>query len=334
MKHYAVIILNWNGADDTIDCLRSIFESETEAIPIIVDNGSTDGSVDAILDYIEGGGYKLAEGSLDELIKKPPEPKECKSILIKGTENLGFAGGCNLGLRLAQACKLDLCVFLNNDTLVGVRALSKLVGRLRVDKSYFATLPLLTIHGTGRVWNCGGVISRLGFRRYHYSDTPINSVPADSEIRCSFFTGCCFAVRTSEFAARGGFSERFFFGEEDFELALWMRDHGLRALCLTESVVHHKVSSSVTRAAAGVQASKVFVHYLNRFTHMRLRLGTVLWMFWLMGYVPYVAMLLLRRKILSLTQLPSFLGSLIARAWRRSTVTRDDFETIMRGGVW
>ena len=101
-------------------------------------------------------------------------------------------------------------------------------------------------------------------------------------------------MRTDDFASRGGFSERFFFGEEDFELALWMRERGLAGLCLTSAVVRHKVSASFNAAAGAHASRKVFVYYLNRFIHMRLRIGRWPWLLWSAAYLPYVVILLWR----------------------------------------
>jgi GT2 family glycosyltransferase len=228
-----------------------------------------------------------------------------------------------------MAC--DVTVFLNNDTVVEADALDCIVARLIGDPACYACLPMLTVHGSDRIWNCGGVVYPIGVRRYHLAGLPRAEGARRGEIACSFFTGCCFAVRTADFTARGGFSERFFFGEEDFELALWMRDRGLSAVCLTTAVVQHKVSAAFKAAAGPRQNARVFIYYLNRFVHMRLRFGTVRWWCWLAAYLPYVAVLLWRSGGWSPGELTAFLRLLVQRARSMDRVTRDDFEAVMAG---
>lgn len=334
MDKFPVIILNWNGADDTIECVRSILRSDPRALPVVVDNGSADDSVARMMEAFSGDHLDVACGSVEEMNGRAALALQASVVLVRGRENLGFAGGCNLGLRLVSAWGMVTSVFLNNDTVVEHAALTGLVEHLVSDPRWFATLPQLTVHGTDRIWNCGGRISSLGFRRYFFAGAPRAETTLPPEIVCSFFTGCCFAVRTSEFMARGGFSESFFFGEEDFELSLWMKDNKLKALCLTDRIVHHKVSASSTRAAGKRQASKVYVHYLNRFIHMRHRFGRFRWTLWLMLYLPYVVALFVVKKVIPAGEIPSYLGSVLRRAARSDAVTREDFESIMKVAPW
>jgi len=304
---YAVVVVNWNGAADTLACIESIAAGGNHAHVIVVDNGSTDGSL-AVL--------RAAPGDVR---------------LVPTGENLGFAGGANAGLRVAQAAGFDAVVFLNNDTIVEGDALDRLVARLHGTPAVWACVPMLLVHATDRIWNCGGEVHPWGWRRYFLAGQPRGAGAARGEIRCSFFTGCCVAVRTRDFAGRGGFSERFFFGEEDFELALWMRAQRLAAVCLTSAVVRHKVSASFTAAAGASASRKVFIYYLNRFIHMRLRLGAWRWRLWVAAYLPYVLLLLWRSGTVAATALPSFARRLLAHARRLDGVTRADFEAVMAG---
>ncbi len=332
----AVILVNWNGADDTLACLRSLGLGEPVADAaepplqlIVVDNGSTDGSLPRLVAAIEALGVVPARLTRAEAVAGPLPAAPV--WLVDAGENLGFAAGCNAGLRLAQAAGCETTCFLNNDTVVERDALPHLVGRLLADSRCFATLPMITVHGTDRIWNCGGEVWPVGLRRYHLAGRPRQEGSRRGEIRCSFFTGCCFVVRTAEFVARGGFSERFFFGEEDFELGLWMRGHGLHAVCVTAAVVQHKVSASFGRASGPRAAARAFIYYLNRFIHMRLRLGPGRWRLWLAAYLPYLALVLWRSGAVPLRELPAFVSRLLARAGSMDGVARADFEAVMAG---
>jgi GT2 family glycosyltransferase len=332
----AVIVLNWNGADDTLECLRSLRDGGDPCRVVVVDNGSRDGSAGRIA-------AELAELGVPCVRCTPTAPPPALAPaaadgfavwLLEAGENLGFAAGCNAGLRVAQALGCGLVAFLNNDTVVEPGALGRLVARLEAEPGCFATLPMITVHGRDRIWNCGGTLWRIGLRRYHLAGRPRAEGARRGEIRCSFFTGCCFVTRTAAFAARGGFSERFFFGEEDFELALWLQAQGGHAVCLPSAVVQHKVSAALgaaSAAAADPRRARVAVHYLNRFIHMRLRLGRWRWRLWCAAYLPYVALLLWRSGTLAAPALPGFVRRLLARAGTMDRVSRSDFEAVMAG---
>jgi GT2 family glycosyltransferase len=338
----AVVIVNWNGAEDTLACLRSVLGLDAEdgaaggdLRVIVIDNGSTDGSLERLPAGLAAWGVRFEVGTL-ATAAQAPVPATPVWLLAAG-ENLGFAAGCNAGLRAAARAGCEATCFLNNDTVVEGEALQRLVQRLASDARCFATLPMITVHGSDRIWNCGGRLWLVGLRRYHLAGRPRAEGARRGEIRCSFFTGCCVVVRTAEFSARGGFSERFFFGEEDFELGLWMREHGRHAVCVTAAVVQHKVSASF-EAASGARvgarsshSSRAFVYYLNRFIHMRLRLGPWRWRFWSAAYLPYIALLLWRSGTVPVPGLPTFARRLLARAATMDGVARADFEAVMAG---
>lgn len=330
MLPFAVVIINWNAAADTIACIESIFMSEANAIAVVIDNGSMDGSIAAIKKWSTNFGISFIDCEIDELNNYSNMHLTLpRVILVRAGQNLGFARGANLGLRAVQNLKLDEVVFLNNDTVVGENALSRLISILRKDPSIFASIPQIKIHGSNRIWNCGGKISRFGYRRYFYAGAATEDVDLPKVLDCTFFTGCCFAVKTHQFAARGGFTERFFFGEEDFELCLWMLDYNKRAVVLTEAIVEHKVSSSFKRVSQ-YDSSRAYIYYLNRLIHMRLRLGLALWLLWLLLYLPYILQLIPRTTDARLTDLPSFTLRLIADSIHYDEVDRSKFMSVMR----
>jgi GT2 family glycosyltransferase len=330
----AVVLLNWNGADDTLACLRSILdggggENGGDWLAIVVDNGSTDGSLERIAAGLAAWGVACERLPLSAATQPPAAGS--RVWLLAAGENLGFAAGCNAGLRAAAVARRETVCFLNSDTVVERGALPALQQRLGRDARCFATLPMITLHGSDHIWNCGGEVWPVGLRRYHMAGRLRQEGAQRGEIRCSFFTGCCFVVRTAAFRARGGFSERFFFGEEDFELGLWMREQGLHAVCVTAAVVQHKVSASFEAASGARAGARAFVYYLNRFIHMRLRFGRWRWWLWSAAYLPYVALLLWRSGAVPAGKLPAFGRRLLARAATMDSVARADFEAVMAG---
>lgn len=332
---YGVILLNWNGAQDTIECVESILNNNQYAFIIIVDNDSKDDSIANIINWSERSSIKLLAIDADKNLLDMLDVINLYNILLyKSNKNLGFSKGCNLGLHLATILNIKSIVMLNNDTVVNKDALKGLITYLDNNINIFAVIPKINYYHSNKIWNCGGTISRFGFRKYNYSDVDETQVVIPKVIECSFFTGCCFAVRTDEFNARDGFTEKFFFGEEDFELSLWMKDNKKKAVCLTEYSIEHKVSASIKKASSQHSPSKVFIHYLNRFIHMRLRFGTTIWILWLFLYVPYIMILLTKNKILSFFECKAFIVSLLRMSKEKNSVTHDDFQSIMRSRPW
>jgi GT2 family glycosyltransferase len=146
-----VVILNWNGWQDTIECLESVSRLNYANYCVIVcDNGSTNGSLDRITSWANG--EVLAECANPELqhltvphVAKPLpflrlEPTDKisttrrneKLLLVQAGSNLGFAGGSNVGLRLALgAGDMDYAWLLNNDTVVDPDSLTAMIERMR-----------------------------------------------------------------------------------------------------------------------------------------------------------------------------------------------------------
>ena len=103
----AVILLNWNGLDDTIECVHSLLEQDYPDFHIfVVDNGSL---VDP-----------------EAAIGKFP-----RTTLIKTGDNYGFCRGNNIAIDAAWRLRCKYCWILNNDTVVESDALSILVGFLK-----------------------------------------------------------------------------------------------------------------------------------------------------------------------------------------------------------
>jgi len=151
-----IIILNWNGWKDTIECLESVFSLHYFKYQVIVcDNDSTDGSMEYIKKWATG---RINSDSnnigmyTNVSVEKPIEymeynhtkgekggnigENEAPLILINTGSNLGFAGGNNVGIRFALAKNdFDYIWLLNNDTVVKFDALSHLVNRMEEEDS-------------------------------------------------------------------------------------------------------------------------------------------------------------------------------------------------------
>jgi len=149
-----ILILNWNGWRDTIECLESVFRNDYPNYKVIVcDNNSSDDSVKKITNWAEGKIYvDLPDCNTLKYFSTPPvskpikfvyyekeeaekggsiEDKDSKLILIQTGDNLGFAGGNNVGVRYALLKNNFAYIWmLNNDTVIRPDALTKMVDRM------------------------------------------------------------------------------------------------------------------------------------------------------------------------------------------------------------
>ncbi|WP_374386078.1 glycosyltransferase family 2 protein [Sandaracinobacter sp.] len=147
-----VVLVNYKGAADTLECLESLLRSDIPLRVAVVDNASADGSDRRIIDWASGQQpYTPPEGPLGALSSPPldkPVPMEVLDAaealahapgarlltLIRSDENLGFAGGNNLGLRhLLKDPAIEAVWLLNNDTVVEPAAARSLLAQIRAD---------------------------------------------------------------------------------------------------------------------------------------------------------------------------------------------------------
>jgi GT2 family glycosyltransferase len=303
------VILNWNGGEDTVKCLQSLsLQTLKPARIVVVDNGSTDDSLARI------GEWKDVH-------------------VIASSDNLGFAAGSNLGIRYALGAGADLVFLLNNDTVLEPGALAHLVDFMTAHPEHVACTGQIRYLGRPVVWNCGGDLTWFGSRRYLFGESPVSVVPQTGWRPITFITGAAMLVRTSTFATHGLFTERFFFGEEDYEFSQRLKRAGLRVACVFEAVIHHKVGSSIDRAAPSRALGRYYVYYLNRFIDMRSYYPRPIWWVWRMASLVFVIPRLKVSRGFSWSA-----AWLLARRLLRDSATldgvpRERFEVATRSGL-
>ena len=215
----SVVIVNWNGAEHLDECLSSLetqtLAAETEVI--VVDNGSTDGSAELLERY-------------RHLVR-----------IIPNGSNLGFAAGCNQGIRAAEG---EFIALLNNDTCVEPTWLEDLVRAIRQAPDIgCCTSKVLSYYDRRVLDNAGHVLFADGLTRGRGRLEPDRGqFEQVEEVFC--FSGCAALLRRSMLDDVGLFDEHFFTYCEDADLGFRARLRGWRCLYVPTAVVYHKFSAS------------------------------------------------------------------------------------------
>lgn len=228
----AVILVNYNGWKDTLECLDSLSQADDSDFKVyICDNGSPDGSVKKIESYIQ----KAVSGWKERM------------VLLDAQKNLGFAGGCNLAINKALGDGAEYFLLLNNDTIVDRRFIAPLITALDNDPRVGAAGGKIYYYGDREhIWAAGGgFINPFTALSRHFGlnqmDAPLNSKPR----RLDYITGCLLMVRRDVIEKAGLLDEAYFLYYEESDWQMRMKESGYRSLYVPESRIYHKVSASV-----------------------------------------------------------------------------------------
>lgn len=217
MTSILIVVLNWNGLDDTKECVDSLLALNYKNYKIlIVDNGSKDNSA--------------------EELRKIAENNSSKVSFIANTKNLGFAGGVNTGISYVIQNNYDAVALINNDATVDSYWLSNLEKNLKGDTAIVTGLLLRTngktIDSSGDFYSSWGI----GFPRGRGKKT------ADAPTFGPVFgaTGGASLYKTSLFKEIGLFDETFFAYYEDVDISFRAQLAGYKVYYTKDAIAYHK----------------------------------------------------------------------------------------------
>jgi len=328
-----VVILNWNGEPDTLECLQSIRKSVPAGfVPVVVDNGSNPESVERLkreCSLIFGKILFLKEDELSALRGTPRAGfreylGEDSLVFIQNAENLGFAKGNNVGVKFAELVGAEWVMLLNNDTVVSPEVFRELRRFLRNYSSFAAITPQIRYYKPStRIQNCGGDLTYFGRQRYRFANMDASVLPESDFSVVTFVTGCALLFK---YRVTGALTEDFFFGEEDYEFSLRMRKLGLKMACVHGAVVHHKVGTTITRSSRPLGA--ILVYYVNRLTNTRNYYSKIRWHTTRILAYLYLPVLLARKGI-DLRNTLSALRRVESHLRRHRGVARAEFQSLV-----
>ena len=226
----AVILLNYNGYDETVDCVRSLLCSTYDYYAIIiVDNNSPDQS-----------GKKL-----EKLYEENP-----KINVLLNTENKGFSAGNNVGIKYALEKGYDAILLINNDTVVDSDFLQTIVNETR-DFNQFAiyTGKIKYYYNKDLIWYAGGDYSFIKGSAHHFGAMELDDGRFDSRIDVGFICGCCMYMSSKVIERIGLLPEEYFLYSEDLDYSLNARNNNIRLQYIPDAVIYHKVSASSSKTS-------------------------------------------------------------------------------------
>ena len=228
----SIIILNWNGLKYTIKCLESLRKiTYPNYEVIIIDNGSSGNDPDVL------------EERYKDYIR-----------VIRNKENLGFAGGNNVGIRrVLEEGKSSYVLLLNNDTTVEPNFLDELIKTGKEDEKTGVVGGKIHYYDKpDKIWYGGGRINLLTSRTPHEVEDffEVKSV--------NFITGCLMLIKTKVFKEVGLLNEDYFLTVEDWDFSYRVKEK-YNIKITPHAIIYHKVSVST-----GGEKSPFNMYYCHR----------------------------------------------------------------------
>lgn len=277
-----IILLNYNGYKDTIECIDSIKNNikNTKFKIIVVDNKSTDDSV------------KKIEENINEDI-----------ILIRSSVNNGFSAGNNIGIKYAIEHDADYVLLLNNDTIVEEDFLTPIV-EFAEKNSQCGCISSRIYYNLERnkIWYDGGKFNFNICRAEHYRFNETNSnISGINET--GFISGCCMLIPVQVIKKVGLMDERYFLYVEDTEYSLRIKKYGYKLYWDSDHSIFHKVSSSTNKISKMAQFYEIRNRLLLRDTYLNICQKITSMLYNIIFYSYKVATRKFRLKILIKAQL-------------------------------
>jgi GT2 family glycosyltransferase len=309
MQNTWIVVLNWRNGQDTIECLRSIVESRSQLVSgvIICDNASGDESVAKIRDWSTATNIRLPEYAWshgqfvtqhspgDDRINAAP----FEFILIHTGENLGFAGGNNVGLEfLRRHRSFDFAFLLNNDALLTAGAIEEMVGRFSSPDVGMCGCTVVYHHAPETVQAYAGSRFRPVFGRARHigagASVDAPRYQAQTEAELDYIIGAALMISRNCLDRIGLMEERYFLYYEEIDWATRAKRAGYRLAYAPHAVIFHKEGKTIGSSSQKAKRSLLSEHYLVR---SRLIFTSKFYPFFLPTVVLYTAIQMFRHII-------------------------------------
>lgn len=268
----SIIILNWNGWQDTVECLESLYKiTYPNYDVIVVDNGSEDESIKKIKEYAEGKieveskffkydpsnkPIKIIEYSKRESEKGNRKenkinglPSNRKIILIKNDRNYGFAEGNNIAMRYSlYVLNSDYILLLNNDTVVDNNFLEGIVQIAECDGKIGVVGPsIYHYYEKDRIQSMGAKIDFNTGKRKILNLEDLDDKNLGSPVEVDYVSGCALLAKSTLIKQIGNLAPEYFAYCEEVEWCTRAKKIGYNVLCAPKCRIWHKGSESTKK---------------------------------------------------------------------------------------
>jgi GT2 family glycosyltransferase len=256
-SRWVVIIPSFNHADDTINCLQSLYDADDRPEKVIVvDDASTDDAVKTIAAW--AGPSEVPHEILEPTNWRAHENSAKWLTIVASTKNSGFSASCNIGLRYVRDhTRAPFALLLNNDAAVSRSYFRDLAGGLAATGNTGLATGTIYEWDQRTVWYAGGRFNPLRAVAEHFLDVPADNTPRDTGFVC----GCTMLI------SRRVLEEVGFLAEcyspcycEDADYSLNVKAAGFALTYVPNAKAFHRVSSSLGR----VERSPQVIYWFNR----------------------------------------------------------------------
>ncbi len=262
----AIVVLNWNGAKDTVECLESIYQNTYSAFEVVlVDNGSKVDSIQRIEAYVNGKEpvqskfFTYNPNNKPLRLIRPAKQKislqfNGELILIENPANLGFALGTNVGIQIAQKQQADYIMLLNNDIVVEKNFLAELVDYAEANPDVGVAGPTIYYYSRPDVVDFAGEnLTKWRVKGKEFT------TPSKQPREVDKIEGSCMLIRRAVLDKVGLLYPGYWAYWEETDLCFRAKKAGYRVAYVPTSRIWHKVAGST-----GGEGNLRREYFLNR----------------------------------------------------------------------
>ena len=260
LSNVSIVLLNWNGDEDTIDCLESLKSLDYPNFDVyLVDNNSENKSITNIKNYLNNDSFynSVLVGKKDLIGFQKKD--ETNLVFILNDNNAGFAGGNNVALNYIKDNVFSgYVMLLNNDTIVSEDLLTGLVNKFNESGDIgFVGATHYYYHDKNKLQTVGGGNIDL----VHGECSAVTTFGVQEEF--DFLTGSCILMSCDVLRNVGVMDEEYFMYWEDVDWSTRARKKGYKLTISDTGYIYHKEGASIK------SVSRIYYHTRNRILYMK-----------------------------------------------------------------
>ena len=257
-----IIILNWNGLENTIECLESLRKiTYPNCEVIVVDNGS------------KGNDAHVLEEKFGDFVR-----------LIRNDKNYGYTGGNNIGIRyVLDKSSPEYLLILNNDTIVAPDFLAQMIKVAKSESSIGIVGPKVNYyHFPNRIQSAGGKVNMRTGQASLIGVKEIDAGQYNRQQEVDYVFGCCLLIKKEVIQKVGLFDESYFCYWDETDYCFRAREAGYKVVRIPEAKIWHKASIKLKvwdKTPTGNKASGLSYYYMARNNFKFMRKYAVKWQY-------------------------------------------------------